>query len=69
MLTSNVCDILSCMNPETIMSIPSFCTRVTILVNFSEDSDIKGSNKKERLGKYKCFWVDFLLYIHAKQLK
>ena len=31
-----------------------------------------GSNKKSEvfiLGKYICFWVYFLLYIHAKQLR
>ena len=38
MLTSNVFDILSCMNLQTIMSIPTSCIRVTIIVIFPEQS-------------------------------
>ena len=51
MLTSNVCEILSfsesCIHPQTIVSLPTSCTRATLIVNFSEASD-KAAKKKVR---------------------
>ena len=38
MLIRNVCDILSCIHSQTIVSIPTSCTWVTLIVNFSEAS-------------------------------
>ena len=50
MLTSNVGDNLSfsesCIQPQTIVSIPTSCTSVTIIVNFSDASDYRQSKKK-----------------------
>ena len=45
MLTSNACDILSCIHSQTIVSIPTSGTKVTLIVNFSVASD-KASIKK-----------------------
>ena len=74
MLTSNVCEILSisesCFHPQTIVSMPTYCTRVTLIVNFSDASDKTAIKKSEvRYKMYQFFWVDFLLYILAKQLR
>ena len=67
-LTSNICDILSCIHPQTIVSIPTSCTRVTAIVNFSVASD-KAAIKKSEVRIMKIVKVEFLLYIHAKQLR
>ena len=49
--TSNLCDILSfsesCIHPQTIVSIPTSCTRVTLIVNFSDASDYAAIKKSE----------------------
>ena len=45
--TSNVSDILSCIHPQTIVSIPTSYTRVTLIVNFSEASDKAVIEKSE----------------------
>ena len=76
MLKSNVCDMLSfsgsCFHPLTIVSTyllhqgDSFSG---LKVSFSEASDKAAMKKKVRLGKYKCFLVNFWLYIHAEQLR
>ena len=74
MLKSHVCDILiyseTCINPLTIVStyhLHQGDSYSSLKVKVSEASDKAAIKKNEVTGKYKCFWVDILLYIHECQ--
>ena len=59
MLTNNVCEIFSfpesCIHPQTIVSMPTYCTRVSLIVNFSEGSDKAVIKKMWGKDKYKMY--------------